>query len=81
LQVEKVRGGNGKVWFACGHRVFALFQASLERDRALTKLLDVAPPAFEDRITQLKKQNKELMKAQKKLEKEMRLLSIQEKTQ
>eukprot|EP00842_Homolaphlyctis_polyrhiza_P005551 jgi/Hompol1/5998/HPOL_000163-RA len=39
LHTERVRGGNCRVFFVAGERVFAMMQASLERERQLTGLL------------------------------------------
>lgn len=73
LLSEKCRGGkNCKLWFVCGNRVFKLLQESLERDRELNKLLSTGPELFVERVAKIKQQSSASLKANKKLEKEIK---------
>ncbi|KAI8927262.1 hypothetical protein BC831DRAFT_452865 [Entophlyctis helioformis] len=67
----RVRGGNCRVFFAAGNRVFKLFQTSLDRDRQLTAVLSTGC-TFVDRVEGLKRQIKDLMKTAKKQTKEIK---------
>ena len=71
LHVDKVRGGNSRIWFVCGQRVFDLMEIGLARDRELGGLLSSGPIDFVARVKKIKGQVKEFMKANKQLNKEM----------
>jgi alanyl-tRNA synthetase len=71
MNVETIRGGNSRVWFVCGNRVFQLLQSCLVRDRELNSLLSAGPDQFVDRVKKIKQQSKEFMKSNKQLEKEL----------
>ena len=71
LHVEKVRGGNSRMWFLCGNRVFQHLKQSLAIDKALTNLLSSTPDTFADRVAKKIAQVKELTKEVKKLKKQL----------
>ncbi|KAI8907847.1 Threonyl/alanyl tRNA synthetase, partial [Gorgonomyces haynaldii] len=74
LSTEKIRGGNFRLWFVCGNRVFREFQRSLDRDKILNGLLSQGPNQFADAISALQRKLKEANKLVKTLQKENRQL-------
>ncbi|KAJ3410976.1 Alanyl-tRNA editing protein Aarsd1 [Chytridiales sp. JEL 0842] len=62
LHTEKVRGKNIRLFFLFGDRVIKTFQASLERERALSNLLSTGPDQFPEKVSLLSKQLKDTLK-------------------
>ncbi|KAL2919926.1 hypothetical protein HK105_200843 [Polyrhizophydium stewartii] len=75
LHTERVRGGNTRIFFVAGDRVFKLMQASLLRERQLTALMSTGPENFVDRVEGFKRNIKDLMKTTKKQTKELKDLA------
>lgn len=75
LTVEKVRGGNSRVWFVAGNRILDTMAKTLVVEKSLNTLLSCAPSEFADRVTKKLGQIKDQMKENKKLTKELKALT------
>jgi misacylated tRNA(Ala) deacylase len=74
LGVDKVRGGNARVWFVCGNRALSTMSSSLKVEKDLNAILSCGPDQFATMVNKKLQSIKDLNKEKKKILVEMKEL-------